>query len=189
MICPNQPLHCDAYRRFGSAGEPLRWYNSQPAKWGPLTSQRSRLPSDVRTNAPLRVPTSTRTPLIGHSSSFVLGRCKSVPLIPPPQNLISSPSRFDGYPNLHAASSGPGIEFLGVPLEEVGRISGSASDRMTRFRNPYVPDGIERFAQSGYVFTMGENSVFLFGKVHDGEFAGNAGGAADLNSGQIIDAA
>ena len=35
---------------------------------GPLTSHRSRLPSDVRTNAPLRVPTSTRTPLIPHSS-------------------------------------------------------------------------------------------------------------------------
>src|SRR5205807_1291807 len=33
-------------------------------KWGPLTSQRSRLPSDVRTNAPFRVPTRTRTPLI-----------------------------------------------------------------------------------------------------------------------------
>jgi hypothetical protein len=27
-------------------------------------SQRSRLPSEVKTNAPLRVPTSTRTPLI-----------------------------------------------------------------------------------------------------------------------------
>src|ERR1700682_6346276 len=64
MICPNQPLHCDAYRRFGSAGEPLRWYISQPAKCGPLTSHFSRLPSDVRTNAPLRVPTNTLTLLI-----------------------------------------------------------------------------------------------------------------------------
>src|SRR5919198_1328483 len=25
MIWPNQPLVCDAYKRFGSAGEPLRW--------------------------------------------------------------------------------------------------------------------------------------------------------------------
>src|SRR5216684_1679015 len=69
MICPNQPLHCDAYRRFGSAGDPLMWYISQPAKCGPLTSQRSRLPSDVRMNAPLRVPTNTRIPLIAHSYS------------------------------------------------------------------------------------------------------------------------
>src|SRR5713226_607343 len=69
MICPNQPLHCDAYSRFGSAGDPLMWYISQPAKCGPLTSQRSRLPSDVRMNAPLRVPTNTRIPLIAHSYS------------------------------------------------------------------------------------------------------------------------
>ena len=39
-----------------------------PPKWGPLTSQRSRLPSAVSTNAPLRVPTRTRTPLIAHAS-------------------------------------------------------------------------------------------------------------------------
>src|SRR5580658_620128 len=64
MICPNQLLDCDAYRRFGSAGDPLMWYISQPAKCGPLTSQFSRLPSEVKTNAPLRVPTSNRTVLI-----------------------------------------------------------------------------------------------------------------------------
>src|ERR1700674_2454016 len=78
MICPNQPLVCDAYSRFGSAGDPLRWYISQPAKWGPLTSHRSRLPSDVRMNAPLRVPTNTRTPLICRSLSSVIKLCKSV---------------------------------------------------------------------------------------------------------------
>src|SRR6202030_1015483 len=33
-------------------------------KCGPLTSHFSRLPSDVRMNAPLRVPTRTRTPLM-----------------------------------------------------------------------------------------------------------------------------
>src|ERR1019366_4508745 len=64
MICPNQPLVCDAYSRFGSTGDPLMWYSSQPAKCGPLTSHRSRLPSDSRMNAPLRVPTSTLTLLI-----------------------------------------------------------------------------------------------------------------------------
>src|SRR5271157_83952 len=64
MTCPNQPLDCDAYSRFGSAGDPLMWYISQPAKCGPLTSHFSRLPSDVRTNAALRVPTNTRTLLI-----------------------------------------------------------------------------------------------------------------------------
>src|SRR6185437_12817572 len=52
MSWPNQPLDCDAYRRSGSAGEPFRWYISQPAKKGPLTSQFCRLPSDVRTKAP-----------------------------------------------------------------------------------------------------------------------------------------
>src|SRR6266480_7588918 len=50
--------------RLGSAGDPLMWYISQPAKCGPLTSHFSRLPSDVRMNAPLRVPTNTRTLLI-----------------------------------------------------------------------------------------------------------------------------
>src|SRR3974377_1406831 len=47
--------------RLGSADEPFRWYISHPAKWGPLTFQSLRLPSEVRMNAPLRVPTSTRT--------------------------------------------------------------------------------------------------------------------------------
>ena len=32
MTCPNQPLHCDAYKRFGSAGDPLTWKISHPAK-------------------------------------------------------------------------------------------------------------------------------------------------------------
>src|SRR6185369_7903673 len=70
MTCPNQPLHCDAYTRFGSTGDPLTWKISQPAKWGPLTSHFSRLPSEVRMKAPLRVPTSTRTLLI---LSFLFG--------------------------------------------------------------------------------------------------------------------
>src|SRR5215472_1563210 len=50
--------------RFGSAGEPLTWYISQPAKNGPLTCQLCRLPSDVSMKAPLRLPTRTRTPLM-----------------------------------------------------------------------------------------------------------------------------
>src|ERR1043165_2799413 len=65
---PNQPLDCDAYSRLGSAGEPLRWYISQPAKNGPATSQSLRDPSDVSTNAPFFVPTSTRTPLMRNAS-------------------------------------------------------------------------------------------------------------------------
>src|SRR5258707_8531309 len=71
MTCPNQPLHCDAYSRFGSAGEPLRWYISQPAKCGPLTAHFSRLPSEVRMNAPFFVPTSTRTPVMFQSSLWL----------------------------------------------------------------------------------------------------------------------
>src|SRR5216683_5267174 len=50
--------------RLGSTGEPLTWYSSKPAKCGPLIFQSSRLPSEVMTNAPLRVPTSTLTLLI-----------------------------------------------------------------------------------------------------------------------------
>src|SRR6266403_4052740 len=57
--------------RFGSIGELFRWYISQPAKCGPLTSHFSRLPSEVRTNAPLRVPTSNRTVLISRSLSVL----------------------------------------------------------------------------------------------------------------------
>ena len=34
--------------RLGSTGEPFRWYISQPAKWGPLTSHFLRLPSDAQ---------------------------------------------------------------------------------------------------------------------------------------------
>src|SRR3970282_578759 len=67
MSCPNHPLLCDAYSRFGSAGDALRWYISQPPKWGPLTSHFCRVPSASRTNAPLRVPTSTRTRLMPDS--------------------------------------------------------------------------------------------------------------------------
>ena len=48
----------------GSAGDPLSGKISQPAKCGPLTSHFSRLPSEVRMNAPLRVPTRTRTLLM-----------------------------------------------------------------------------------------------------------------------------
>jgi hypothetical protein len=41
-----------------------------PPKWGPLTSHLARLPSEVRTNAPLRAPTSTRTPSFQAPPSF-----------------------------------------------------------------------------------------------------------------------
>jgi hypothetical protein len=44
---------------------------SQPAKWGPLTVHRLRFPSAVSTNAPFRVPTRTRTPLIHCSLASV----------------------------------------------------------------------------------------------------------------------
>src|ERR1700740_3245495 len=84
MICPNHPLVCEAYIRFGSTGDPFRWYISQPAKCGPLTSHFSRLPSDVRINAPFLVPTSTRTPLIACSS------LASLSWVPPHPALTSS---------------------------------------------------------------------------------------------------
>src|SRR3989304_4336058 len=51
-------------------------------------SQCSRFPSDVKTNAPLRVPTSTRTPLIPHSFpsfgvSSAIDRSVNVIIAPP----------------------------------------------------------------------------------------------------------
>src|SRR5258708_37937229 len=58
--------------QWGLAGEPWGLYVSQPAKWGPLSPLFSRLPSDVRTKAPLRVPANTRTRLIYHSFSSVV---------------------------------------------------------------------------------------------------------------------
>src|SRR5436190_22808975 len=64
MTWPCQPVDCEAYSRSGSAGDPLRWYISQPANSGPSTFQSSRVPSDVRTNAPFRVPTRSRTLLM-----------------------------------------------------------------------------------------------------------------------------
>src|SRR4051812_20429224 len=51
--------------RSGFRDEPLTWYISQPGKCGAETSQCLRASSDVRTNAPLRVPTRTRTPDMG----------------------------------------------------------------------------------------------------------------------------
>src|SRR6266571_2314418 len=68
--------------RFGSTGEPLRWYNSQPAKCGPLTSQFWRLPSDFRMNAPFFVPTKTLTLLIALSYFVLCLVC--LPGLPPP---------------------------------------------------------------------------------------------------------
>src|SRR3954452_23687692 len=70
MTWPCQPVDCEAYSRSGSTGEPFRWYISQPAKSGPSTFQSSRVPSDVRMNAPLRVPTRSLTPLIRTSFSI-----------------------------------------------------------------------------------------------------------------------
>src|SRR5690349_14985698 len=49
--------------RLGSTGDPFRWYISQPPNSGPSTFHSRRPPSAVRMNAPLRVPTSTRTPV------------------------------------------------------------------------------------------------------------------------------
>ena len=48
MICPNQLLVCDAYSRFGSAGDPLRWYISHPPKSGPFTGEAGKLEDQLR---------------------------------------------------------------------------------------------------------------------------------------------
>src|SRR5690349_739836 len=69
--------------RLGSAGDPFRWYISQPGKCGPLTAHVWRLPSDVRMNAPLRVPTSTLTLLI--STVLRRGHTAPYPFVVPEQ--------------------------------------------------------------------------------------------------------
>src|SRR5713226_7091827 len=153
MIWPNQPLHCEAYKRFGSAGDPLRWYISQPAKCGPLTSHFSRLPSDVRTNAPLRVPTNTRTRLIFHSFSSVVRPLQERTFNSDTAKAPSFASRFDWYPNLYTAHSGPRIEFLGVTLEKVRRLSICAGDLKAGSREPLV-NGIQRFPEFGNMLAM-----------------------------------
>src|SRR5882724_7757932 len=69
--------------RFGSAGEPLRWYISQPAKCGPLTSQCLRRPSEVRMNAPFFVPTNTRSLLMvpSYFDLCLVFLCFSLPVV------------------------------------------------------------------------------------------------------------
>src|SRR6266478_169471 len=91
--------------RLGSTGEPFMWYISQPAKCGPLTSHFSRLPSDVRMNAPLRVPTRTRTPLIPRSFSFFIQPSLFIPISFAP---ISSLQAFDvNLPHLQHGFENP----------------------------------------------------------------------------------
>src|SRR5580692_7290761 len=80
--------------RFGSAAEPLRWYISQPAKWGPLTSHFSRLPSDVRMNAPLRVPTRIRTLL---TLGLLLEFCRSYRKFTPHESHIVTGIGFNVF--------------------------------------------------------------------------------------------
>src|SRR5712692_7533502 len=62
------------------------------------------------------------------------------------RKVLSFASRFDWYPNLHTAHSGPRIEFLGVTLKKVRRLSVSASDLQAGSREPLV-DGIQRFTE------------------------------------------
>src|SRR4051794_2047188 len=89
--------------RFGSAGEPLRWYISQPPQSGPSTCQSVRLPSAVSTNAPFRVPTKTRTPLI----------CRS------PSSMVFSPYDEPATGNSSSRSGAvPGERSAGEPLHQ-----------------------------------------------------------------------
>src|SRR6185437_8084903 len=78
--------------RLGSAGEPLRWYISHPAKWGPLTSHFSRLPSEVRMNAPLRVPARTLTLLI-YLSPPDFAKSRTRPSRRPPSDFVAGSAR------------------------------------------------------------------------------------------------
>src|SRR5436190_16175183 len=109
MICPNQPLVCDAKMRFGSAGDPLRWYISQPAKCGPLTSQFCRLPSAVRMNAPFFVPTNNRILLICSPSSLCVEWFFSA--FPWRHTLADHSPTFSPLRNLPAQDSVPSLKY------------------------------------------------------------------------------
>src|SRR5215472_14954349 len=88
--------------RFGSTGDPLTWYISQPAKCGPLMSHFCLLPSDSRRNAPFRVPTKTRTPLISHLLGLIFLR--SFLALDHPGNTESILPYFFGYPGSASTS-------------------------------------------------------------------------------------
>src|SRR3990172_9287445 len=72
-------------------------------------SHRLRFPSDVRTNAPLRVPTSTRTPLI--PSSFLSFRRRSPASLSPehlsPPGVRRAEARNDAQSGLPLALASP----------------------------------------------------------------------------------
>jgi len=71
MICPNQPLVCDAYSPVLINRRTFHVINLPARKMRPSTFQSLRFSSDVRTNAPFRVPTNNRTLLIAfHVDEF-----------------------------------------------------------------------------------------------------------------------
>src|SRR3954469_19960210 len=127
--------------RLGSAGEPLRGYISQPPPNGPSTFQSLRLPSAVRTNAPLRVPTRTRTPLMSHpslstpsspyddpptgNSSFADPTCQALDDKSPrerPDNSSEGDSGGEQALGRGAAGEGPG-ELDGVQLQRLAPVA------------------------------------------------------------------
>src|SRR6516164_3067813 len=128
--------------RLGSADEPFRWYISHPAKWGPLTFQSLRLPSEVRMNAPLRVPTSTRTVLMNfpHASESII-RCENL------QNSVDSAqdqSSIDWYNEAQKSrtTSGPlsEVHMRCVSKMPVRFSDGSARQDVPRPPSqPYIP--------------------------------------------------
>src|SRR4030095_15477455 len=155
MIWPNQPEDWAAKMRFGSAAKAFMWKISQPPKCGPLTSQRSRLPSAVRMKAPLRVPTSTRTPLIDSPFRRAAAPHLALPLV---ERAPGDSTCSDGL-----AGSGSGLaerlvhhrlrflhdggqvglfpEALGVDLVDISRPGGSRREPAARGDDLEAPDG------------------------------------------------
>src|SRR4026208_1083724 len=128
--------------RFGSAGDPLRGYISQPPKCGPETSHRERLPSEDSTNAPFRVPTSNRTPLI----ASLQNRCALSCLLSYGSNGDLSSRQARSSERHHRPEPAlPDIE--GEPYEdseqdmEVERV---ADAPMGAHRTPVIPRGEKR---------------------------------------------
>src|SRR5690242_11042272 len=97
--------------RSGSAGEAAMWYTSQPAKKGPSTVQSRRAPSAVRTNAPLRVPTSARTPAmtdrLPHRRELIGGSRPSGLQRLPPAAVLAVPVHRRGQAGGELHAGGP----------------------------------------------------------------------------------
>src|SRR5262245_26350514 len=114
-------------------------------------SHRSRFASDVRMNAPLRVPTSTRTPLITYSfllSSFRIIFYSLVALLlhRQPHDLPHRPDldRSDARARNPSSDADRLVEILGIDKEVAGDLLARLHERTVGHETLAVPDPNDR---------------------------------------------